>query len=248
MFREIATPGRPNAALLPVMVLVILACAAGAAVGMDEDTLAFGSCEDTNLNLFLPAAEARALVASALGDPLVTPLFGGATTPLNIAHFHCAQASIGGRAAGLVNFALVRIPLLPKGHYVIRVLTDSRPLQDALRARGVESHLVADASLQIAGTTWTTNWGGEVSPYSVVAHQAVRRDADDGEIAWIFNGSRGPVRIGGPFVLTEEFLDRDPVVDVPKGSALRRFFDRSRGKTAVTHRERLELRFTAVGE
>ena len=215
--------------------------AANKEVGSGPETLALGSCEDTNLNFFLAATEARALVPSAVGTPVVTPLFGGDTTPLNVAHFHCGRASIGGRPVGPINFALVRFGLNPGGHYVMWVLTDSDPLSGALRSHGIDSHLVADGSLDIAGATWTTKWGGEFSPYSVVAHQVNRIQAPSGRIDWVFSGSQGIVHVTGSSALSEEFGDRNPVVRVPESSALRPFFERSRGNTALTHRMSLDL-------
>lgn len=205
------------------------------------ETLALGSCEDTNLNFFLPAAEALASVPSEVGAPVVTPLFGGDTTPLNVAHFHCAGASIGGRPAAPINFVLTRFGLDPGRHYVLRVLTDSVQLQGALSSSGIDSHLVTDVSLDIAGATWTTRWGGKFSLYSAVAHQVNRLPTSSGRIDWVFKGSRGIVHVTGSHALAEEFGDRSPVVSVPEGSALRPFFDRSRGNTALTHRMSLDL-------
>jgi hypothetical protein len=171
----------------------------------------------------------------------VTRLFGGNTTPLNVAHFHCAEASIGERPAAPINFALGRFGLDPSGHYVMWVMTDSGQLHGALRSRGIDSHLVTDASLDIAGATWTTKWGGEFCPYSVVAHQVNRIPAASGRIDWVFSGSRGMVHITGSHTLTEEFGDRSPVLKVPKASMLRPFFDDSRGASALTHRMSLDL-------
>lgn len=206
------------------------------------DRLALGSCEDTNLNLFLSTAHARQFVPDTIGTPAVTPLFGGETTPLNVAHFRCAAASIGGRPAAALNFALVRVPLHPEGHLVLWVLTDSSQLRDALRSHGIDSaHVVSEASLHIEGATWATSWAGDYSPYSVVAHQATRLAAPSGRIDWIFRGSHGIIHITGSHALYEEFADRNPVVDVPAASALRPFLDRARGITAMTHRNSLDL-------
>ena len=52
---------------------------------------------------------------------------------------------------------------------------------------------------------------------------------------------RGIVHITGSSTLTEEFGDRSPVVSVPEGSALRPFSDHSRGNSALTHRNSLDL-------
>ncbi len=179
---------------------------------VDAQSLALGACTDTNLNFFLPTSEARALVPSAVGAPIVTPRFGGKTTPLNVAHFHCKQSSIGGRSAGPIHFALARLPLTPSGFYVLWVLTDSRPFLDALRSCGVDAHLTTDASLDLAGARWTTKWGGEFSPYSVAVHQTVRAPISNGLIDWVFRGSRGVIHITGSSTLTEEFLDGSPAV------------------------------------
>ena len=95
----------------------------------DPEKLALGQCEDTNVNFFLPIVEAQSLVPAVVGTPVVTPLFGGDTSPLNVAHFHCATASIGGRPPAAVNFVLIRLGLSTTGHYVLHVMTDSRPFQ-----------------------------------------------------------------------------------------------------------------------
>ena len=73
----------------------------------DPEKLALGQCEDTNVNFFLPIVEAQSLVPAGVGAPIVTPLFGGNTSPLNVAHFYCATASIGGRPPAAINFALI---------------------------------------------------------------------------------------------------------------------------------------------
>ena len=75
-----------------------------------------------------------------MGAPLVKSRFGGNTTPLNVAHFHCTGASVGGHPVASVNFALIRLPLDPGGHFVLWVLTDSRELHGALSLRGIDSH------------------------------------------------------------------------------------------------------------
>ncbi|HXU08337.1 MAG TPA: hypothetical protein VN743_05020 [Blastocatellia bacterium] len=205
------------------------------------EKLALGQCEDTNVNFFLPVMEAKSLIPAVVGAPIVTPLFGGNTTPLNVAHFHCATASIGGRPLAAINFVLIRLGLSTSGHYVMHVMTDSRPFQRALGARGITSHFVTNASLDIAGRTWTTKWGGNFSPYSVVAHQINSLPTSSGRIDWIFYVKNGIVRITGTHTLTEEFGDRNPIVSVPEDSALRPFFNHSRGVTALTHRMSLDL-------
>src|SRR6266542_3203236 len=207
--------------------------------------LAFGSCEDTNLNFFLPVADTRPLLPNAVGPPIVTPRFGGDTTSLNIAHFYCGRASIAGRPATAMNFALIRLGLKPAGYYVLWVLTDSQQFHQALRSRGIETQLVSNVSLEIAASMWNTRWGGSYSPYSVVAHQIIRIAAASGAIDWIFSGSQGLVHVTGSSTLIEEFGDRTPVVSVPERSALRPFFDRSRGTTALTHREVFDLRLNS---
>jgi hypothetical protein len=100
---------------------------------------------------------------------------------------------------------------------------------------------VSKPSLDIAGATWSTRWAGDYAPYSVVAHHVARLAAPGGRIAWLLRGSQGIVRITGSDTLYEEFADRNPVVTVPAASALRPFFDRARGMTAVTHRNSLDL-------
>ena len=211
------------------------------AVRPSREALVLGSCEDTNLNLFLPSAEARAWIPSAVGAPLGTPRFGGNTTPLNVAHFRCTEVSVGGRPVTSVNFALIRVPLDPGGHFVLWVLTDSRELHDALSHHGIDSHLVTDVSLRIAGTTWTKTWGGDFAPYSVVAHQVIVLPREAGPVDWVFRGSRGVVHIAGTSTLSEEFGDRGPAVSVPARSALRPFVERSLGVTALTHRNSFDL-------
>jgi hypothetical protein len=207
-----------------------------------EMHLALGSCADTNLNLFLPAEEAKASVPQDVGSPIVMPLFGGNTTPFNIAHFHCEQASIDDQPLAPINIILVRFGLNPRGHYVKWVLTDSHQLHNALRSRGIDSHFITGASLDMAGATWTTTCGGEFSPYSVAAHQRIPRPISNGEIDWVFSGSRGAVHITGHYTLFEEFADRNPMVSVPERSALRSFFEHARGSTAPTHRQSFDLR------
>jgi proline iminopeptidase len=208
---------------------------------VDAERLTLRACTDTNLNFFLPTPEARALVPSIMGSPFVTPLFGGNTTPLNVAHFHCKESSFGGSSGGPLHFALARVPLNPTGFYVMWVLTDNRSFRDALRSRGIDTHLATNVSFQIAGATWTTKWDGKFSPYSVTVHQTVPAAISNGQIDWAFSATHGVIRITGAYTLTEEFLDRSPLVHVPQQSALRRFFDQSRGNTALTHRNSFDL-------
>jgi len=194
-----------------------------------------------DVNFFLPVTEAQRLLPTAVGSPVVTPLFGGNTTPLNVAHFHCANASIGGRPPAVINFVLIRLGLTTGAHYVLHILTDSTQFQRALDSFGVSSHLVPDISLDIAGATWTTSCGGNFAPYSVSAHQLKLLPASSGRLDWIFQGTTGIIRTIGSYTLTEEFGDRNPKVSVPEDSIIRPFFNQSRGITALTHRMSLDL-------